>query len=118
MVNLNPIEFFTDFFTDPYDFIPNIFTTPYLISYKYNDLVFKGFMGNYWSSYFGFDSNNDGIGDTSFIRQCKSVEVIVDNYPLIKELHFYDILSELPTDPLIQNRASSDCGLSSQPLLQ
>ncbi len=36
--------------------------------------------GNYWSDYFGFDANRDGIGDWPYINDSNGV---VDNYPLL-----------------------------------
>jgi len=42
--------------------------------------------GNYWSNYNGTDSNNDGIGDISYIFD----ENNQDNYPLMEPIYAFD----------------------------
>jgi nitrous oxidase accessory protein len=55
--------------------------------YTYNGQSFSGFVGNYYSSYNGTDTNGDGIADTPFAG---------DNYPLMKPFENYVIGQPIP----------------------
>jgi len=58
----------------------NIWNSTETISYQYNGLTYYNFLGNYWDDYTGFDSDDDGIGDTPYEILG---DVSQDNYPLI-----------------------------------
>jgi len=47
----------------------------------------NGVEGNYWSSYTGTDTNNDGIGDTAYVIS----DLNRDNYPLMGMFHSYNV---------------------------
>ncbi|HEY3274748.1 MAG TPA: PKD domain-containing protein [Methanocella sp.] len=48
------------------------------MDYRYNDVAFTNYNGNYWGGYAGYDNNDDGIGDTSYLAGN-----LVDYYPLV-----------------------------------
>lgn len=50
------------------------------VNYTYSGSPFNGFVGNYYADYVGTDTDGNGIGDTSFVR---------DKFPLIKPTDNY-----------------------------
>jgi len=65
----------------------NIWNTTRLILYTYNSKQYTNYIGNYWSEYTGKDTNNDGIGDTSYgadycplMQPCEDYTVLA--YPI------------------------------------
>jgi parallel beta-helix repeat protein len=62
-----------------YSPLTNIWMSPEIVSYTYNDNSFSNYMGNYWDDYTGSDGNGDGIGDTSY----NMPEGNSDDYPLM-----------------------------------
>jgi parallel beta-helix repeat protein len=48
-------------------------------TYSVGNLWDNGKIGNYWSTYTGVDTNNDGVGDTPY----QVFEYMTDNYPAI-----------------------------------
>lgn len=65
----------------------NIWNSSNQMDYTYNNNEFTSFIGNYWDTYIGNDTNNDGIGDTLFL-----IGGIVDSYPLIEPIENYEII--------------------------
>ncbi|MDE4908234.1 lectin like domain-containing protein [Methanogenium marinum] len=61
-----------------------VWNSPTEETYWYRTQGFTNFMGNYWSTYNGTDTNHDGIG-TPFIYQ----NYTVDSYPLMTEFAWY-----------------------------
>jgi PKD repeat protein len=57
------------------------------ITYTYNNQQSTSYLGNYWSAYSGSDSNNDGIGDSSYQIDSNNT----DSYPLIAPKEVYEI---------------------------
>ena len=49
------------------------------ISYNYNGVVYKNYIGNYWDDYEGTDEDGGGIGDTPYIIDSDNK----DQYPLM-----------------------------------
>ncbi|WFN33910.1 lectin like domain-containing protein [Methanogenium sp. S4BF] len=75
-----------------------VWNSPTGETYWYRGQGFTNFMGNYWSTYTGTDTNHDGIG-TPFVYQ----NYTIDSYPLMREFAWY-----LDEDP-----SSDDEGTSS-----
>jgi len=65
----------------------NDWNSPTEISYKFNGYSYhKKFLGNFYSNYSGFDSNEDGIGDSPYDLPGSEPN---DNYPLILSAENY-----------------------------
>ena len=62
----------------------NIWNSTEKISYVYNGITYKTYLGNYWSDYSGSDLNGDGIGDTPY-----GIDFDEDCYPLMKGFEKY-----------------------------
>ncbi len=58
----------------------NLWSSPEKITYQYNDIEYKNYLGNYWHDYNGSD-RGDGIGDTPYVINDTSNET--DHYPLM-----------------------------------
>ncbi|MBN1166228.1 MAG: right-handed parallel beta-helix repeat-containing protein [Methanospirillaceae archaeon] len=68
----------------------NWFLTPKPVVYRYRDTTWCGYLGNYWSGYFGPDSNGDGVGQEDY--EVNSVNY--DAYPLVNQTSFYTLLEK------------------------
>ncbi|KAF1077498.1 lectin like domain-containing protein [Methanogenium sp. MK-MG] len=62
-----------------------IWHSPTEETYWYRGQPFTGFMGNYWSTYNGTDTNHNGIGDAPFTIYGDDY----DTYPLVKPFAWY-----------------------------
>jgi parallel beta-helix repeat protein len=62
----------------------NIWSSTEKITYVYKGTSHKNYMGNYWDDYTGFDTDNDGIGDTAY-----SIKSDNDEYPLMEPIEKY-----------------------------
>jgi len=68
----------------------NSWNTTEMIIYTYNGTVFKGYLGNYYSSYIGTDDDGNGVGTPAYS---------VDVYPLMAQSANY-VQTELPPAPV------------------
>jgi len=69
----------------------NNFVNHYIYKYvKITNTWDNGLEGNYWSSYNGADTNQDGVGDTPFILE----EGNQDNYPLMGRVSKFNLTPE------------------------
>ncbi len=75
----------------------NTFHSPSTISYNYSRNEYTNYLGNYWSDYNGNDTNNDGIGDESYVIDSN----VYDDYPLIMPWENYFGYDTIP--PTIAN---------------
>jgi len=75
-----------------------IWESPIKIGYLYDftNQTHKNYLGNYFNSYNGNDSDNDGIGDTSY--NCDSM---TDDYPLMKSTDYFDMQAWWLADSLM-----------------
>ncbi|MCX6758825.1 MAG: metallophosphoesterase [Candidatus Nealsonbacteria bacterium] len=69
----------------------NFWKTGEEINYQYAGGYHKNRLGNYYLYYDGTDDNSDGIGEKAQVLNGET-----DNYPLIKPLSNYEILTEEP----------------------
>ena len=72
----------------------NSWHTDVAVSYQYNGLKFKNYLGNYWDDYTGSDLNVNGIGDTPY-----EINSDQDEYPLVSNLENYTFISDLSLAP-------------------
>ncbi len=64
----------------------NLWNSEDELSYQFRGVTYTNYVGNYWDSYTGVDSNNDGIGDTPMIVFPGDGSNIYDNYPMIRDV--------------------------------
>ncbi|UUX93104.1 right-handed parallel beta-helix repeat-containing protein [Methanoplanus endosymbiosus] len=67
----------------------NLWNSTYL-TYQYEEKTYSGYMGNFWTSYSGTDTDGNGIGNTEHYIGYEEY----DHYPLIKTHDNYIICSE------------------------
>lgn len=72
---------------------PNRWYSPIEYTYMYGGQYFTSYMGNYWSTYNGSDSDNNGIGDAPYVIDPNNV----DRYPLMRPHQEYLIGVETST---------------------
>ena len=65
-------------------FSNNIWNSTEKIHYTYNGSKYKNYLGNYWSDYTGNDTDENGIGDTSY-----RIDGDKDNHPLMQPWQNY-----------------------------
>ncbi len=65
----NPVDILTE----------NTYNSPVQVTYTYNDVMYTGYLGNYWENYAGIDSDGNGVGDTPH----NFGDEKNDNYPLM-----------------------------------
>ena len=63
-------------------------------NYIYKGNKFTNYLGNYYALYTNVDNNNDGIGDTPYIKYGPT-DLYVDYYPLIERTENYEIIKFL-----------------------
>jgi|GEM_PF-3261666 len=87
--NSNNNEFYLnlfDYIDDPVtsNSSSNTWNSPIKLSYLYDSLIddHKGYMGNYFSDYYGDDTDDDGVGNTSLPYLTGGSN---DSYPLIED---------------------------------
>jgi len=61
-------------------FSTNFWNSTEKITYTYNGSQYTNYLGNYWDDYTGNDTNDDGIGNTSYVIPNENN----DNYPLMQ----------------------------------
>ena len=83
--------------------LTNIWKSPEMVSYTYNNKTFINYLGNYWEDYTGSDGNGDGISDTSY----NMPEGNSDEYSLIVPFENYKI-EYPPLAILASTKASCD----------
>ncbi|MGA1790872.1 MAG: HYR domain-containing protein [bacterium] len=69
----------------------NTWKSPEEMTYIHNELIHTGYLGNYWNSYTGTDSNGDGIGDSVHLPDLTTPDE-QDAYPLVDPFEDYQIL--------------------------
>ncbi len=89
-----------------------VWNSPTEETYWYLGQGFTNFMGNYWNTYNGTDTNHDGIG-TPFVYQ----NYTVDTYPLMTEFAWYldenpasgsdDATADMATSPALSAGGSA-----------
>ncbi len=73
----------------------NYWNSTILYLYEYNGHEYVSYIGNYWDDYTGVDSNNDGIGEQSYIIDTDNL----DYYPLISSKDYYALKFEVIATP-------------------
>jgi parallel beta-helix repeat protein len=63
------------------------------VTYAYNGTSYSGYVGNFWDSYAGSDTDGNGIADESFAISGSDT----DYYPLIQPGDFYAVEGQEPT---------------------
>jgi outer membrane protein assembly factor BamB len=71
---------------------PGVYNTPSQVNYTYAGQEYTGYLGNYYSSYTGIDSNGDGVGDDSL-----TLYKDTDSYPLMGTWTDGEVTLELKT---------------------
>jgi len=69
----------------------NKWSSPNKALYIYEGNTYKSYLGNYYALYQNSDNNNDGIGDTPYIKY-GDPDLYVDYYPLIQSTENYEII--------------------------
>jgi parallel beta-helix repeat protein len=72
------VIYLNDFLDTPSIAATNKFNSTTKQTYTYKGKQYTGYLGNNWTGYKGTDTNNDGIGDTTYTSG-----TLKDNYPLI-----------------------------------
>lgn len=62
-----------------------------VITYQYDGVAYRGYMGNYWMDYSGKDENSDGIGDQPMVIDSGNK----DYYPLMAPVSSYSVPGEM-----------------------
>jgi PGF-pre-PGF domain-containing protein len=84
------------------------------VTYTYANATHTGYLGNYYSTYTGTDSDDDGVGDMPFVEEKvasgESVTVY-DHHPLISPPEYYRILTIIDVGSISISPPSATLGV-------